>query len=505
MDLKQTRIMDLLQYLVYSTVAVLVFVKDLHADISVTTTVNPMGLLGDNEVELVCTYSLASVDTVFYVAWNRENSTNPDQYEQIALFYPPGASQSPATLQNLTNPSVFGRVVLTSPTDSSLTAKIKFTSVVCGDERKYQCTVVGLNNGATINPILASVSTLTVTAKPNATAFNEVEVVPAANVEEGQAVTFTCTGNVGRPAGSFLWTRYKGTTAGTGTTIASTTQTSPSTDCTFTGSSVIAIPMTNDDNGIIVKCALQQETITDATDTAYFKLTNVINVFYKVRAPTIMKSPNAAVHYEGTTLTLTCAAEGNPTPTYVWRLNGTQVGTSAELQLTNIKIAQSGDYVCEATNNFNGNTYNMTSTVGINIDPTGGGGTQAPQTEDDPEGLSTTIIIVIIVIVVVVIVVVAVVAFICLKRRNANKSIEEPPEKPRNNSDLSFVNKPPDVIRNDEKRGNNMGYNNFDKPKGELQYADLTFEDKPRSRRPIQILDTDLGPTTYSEVTMPSV
>ncbi|XP_021358743.1 cell adhesion molecule 2-like isoform X3 [Mizuhopecten yessoensis] len=337
----------------------------IQGDISVTTTVNPVGLLGNNEVELVCTYSLASVDTVLSILWNRETSKDSETYKHIAQFYPPGSSQRHAWLNNFTNP-VSGRVVLTNPTDSSLTAKIKFTSVVCGDERKYECYVVGVSNGALIKP--ASVTSLTVRAKPKAIEFNEVEVVPSSNVEEGQTVTFTCTGNVGRPAGTFSWTRYKGTTVPTGTTIVSTTQTSPSTDCTFTGSSVISIPMTKDDNGIFVRCALQHVTISDPTDTAYFKLTDVINVFYKVRAPTIIKSPNAAAHYEDTTLTLTCAAKGNPTPMYVWWVHRRQVGTSAQLQLTNIKIAQSGDYVCEATNNFNGNTYNMTSTVSITIE-----------------------------------------------------------------------------------------------------------------------------------------
>ncbi|XP_033759170.1 leucine-rich repeats and immunoglobulin-like domains protein 2 isoform X2 [Pecten maximus] len=503
MDLKQTRIMDLLQYFLYTTVAVLVFVKDLRADISVTTTVNPVGLVGNNELELVCTYSLTSSDRLFSIAWNREITKDSGTYEQLASFSPPGSNQAPATLLNLTNPTVFGRIVLTNPTDSSLTAKIKFTSVVCGDERKYQCSVQGLNNNIQANP--SSETSLTVTAHPNATSFGEVEVVPASNIEEGRTVQFTCTSNVGRPAGTFLWTKYRDISDSVGSTVTSTTQTSPSTDCTFTGSSVINIPMTKDDNDVIIRCTLQQETLSDPTDNAYYKQTDPIKVYYQVRTPTITKNPTKDMHYEGEDLTLNCAAEGNPTPTYIWRRNGTQLGTTAQLSLTNIKIDQSGDYVCEAKNNFTGTTYNLSEMISITIVPTsGGGGTKSPQGGDgNSGGIDTTIIIVIVVVVVVVIIVVAVVAFICLKRRNANKSIEEPPEKPRNNSDLSFVNKPPDVTRNDEKR--NIGYNNFDKGKGDLQYADLTFDDRPRSRRPIQILDTDLGPTTYSEVTMPSV
>ncbi|XP_069115193.1 cell adhesion molecule 1-like isoform X1 [Argopecten irradians] len=521
MDLKQTRIMDLLKYFLYSTLIVLAFVKDLQADISVTTTVDPVGLVGNNELELVCTYSLASTDTVFTIGWDRETAKDSGIFEQLALFYPPGPTQSPASLANLTNPTVFGRVTLTNPTESSLTARLKFTSVVCEDERKYQCSVLGLSNNIQANP--SSETTLTITAMPNVTTFGEVEVVPATNIVEGQTVQFTCTSNVGLPAGTFLWTKYRGVSDSVGSTVSSTTQTSPSTDCTYTGSSTINIAMTKDDDGVILRCTLQQNTISDPSNNMYYKQTDPIKVYYEVRQPTITRNPMKDIYYEGENLLLTCAAEGNPAPTYIWKLNGTQVGTAAQLPLTNIQIDQSGDYSCEAKNNFTGNTYNLSQMLSITIEtppptttPTttparttgtspGGDGTKSPQDQDDTsDGMSTTIIIVIVVVVVVVIVVVAVIVFICLKRRNANKSIEEPPEKPRNNSDLSFVNKPPDVIRNDEKR--NIGYNNFDnRGKGDLQYADLTFDDRPRSRKPIQILDTDLGPTTYSEVTMPSV
>ncbi|XP_060081452.1 carcinoembryonic antigen-related cell adhesion molecule 5-like [Ylistrum balloti] len=336
-----------------------------YGDITISTTTNPVGLLGNNEVELVCTYDLSDDDTVFTIVWKRETSKDSGTYEQLALFYPPGTNQNEAVLANLTNPSVFGRVVLTNPTGSSLTAKIKFTSVVCDDERKYQCAAFGLNNIEQANP--TSITSLTVTATPKVTSFGEVEMVPASNIAEGQTVQFTCTSNVGRPAGTFVWTKYNGISDSVGTTVDSTTQTSASTDCTFTGSSVISLPMTNSDNGVIVRCTLQQETITNPTDTTYYKQTDPINVYYKVRQPIITPPTNPSVHYEGTTLTLNCAAEGNPPPTYIWRVNGTQISTAALLQLTNIRIDQSGDYVCEAKNNFTGNMYIESRTVSITI------------------------------------------------------------------------------------------------------------------------------------------
>lgn len=38
-----------------------------------------------------------------------------------------------------------------------------------------------------------------------------------------------------------------------------------------------------------------------------------------------------------------------------------------------------------------------------------------------------------------------------------------------------------------------------------MQYADLTFDDKPRSRKPIQLYDTGLNNSPYTDVMMPSV
>lgn len=40
----------------------------------------------------------------------------------------------------------------------------------------------------------------------------------------------------------------------------------------------------------------------------------------------------------------------------------------------------------------------------------------------------------------------------------------------------------------------------------QIHYADLTFEDRPRSRKPIQLNeDADLNQTPYAEVMMPRV
>ncbi|XP_069119156.1 cell adhesion molecule 2-like [Argopecten irradians] len=280
------------------------------------------------------------------------------------MFNPPGPSQHPASLTNLTNPDVFGRITLTNPTESSLTAKLKFTRVVCGDERKYQCIVLGLSNGVPSN--IKSVTNLIVKANPDISSFGEVNVVPATNIAEGQTVQFTCSSNVGLPAGTFLWTKYRGVSDSVGSTVSSTTQTYPSTDCTYTGSSSINMAMTKDNDGIILRCTILQQVITDHTNI-YHRQTKPINVFYKPYTPTMTKIPYSAIYDVDDDVTLTCGAAGNPLPTFAWWFNGTQVGSTAQLQLSNIYIDQSGLYVCEATNYFAGNSYSVSDEIDVTI------------------------------------------------------------------------------------------------------------------------------------------
>ncbi|XP_033758322.1 cell adhesion molecule 3-like [Pecten maximus] len=309
---------------VVSVILVILYSAEVHGDISVTSTVNPVGLIGNNDVELVCTYSLSSFyDRVTTMVWCRETSKDSGRYEELATFYPPGKSQDRATLKNLSNPSVFERIVLTNPTESSLTAKMKFTSVVCGDERKYQCAVLAkkayTNSSMWAKPTIDTI--LRVTATPNTTSFGEVEMVPASNIEEGQTVQFTCTSNVGRRAGTFLWTKYRSISDSMGSTVTSTTQTFPSTDCTYTGSSVISIVMTKDDDGVIIRCTIQQETISDQSNKAYYRQTNPIRVCATPNTTSFgeVEMVPASNIEEGQTVQFTCTSNvGRPAGTFLW-------------------------------------------------------------------------------------------------------------------------------------------------------------------------------------------
>ena len=61
-------------------------------------------------------------------------------------------------------------------------------------------------------------------------------------------------------------------------------------------------------------------------------------------------------------MTFTCDADGNPSPTFSWRKNGSVVLTTSRitfnennktLTITNVIRGDSGEYICVATNNVN--------------------------------------------------------------------------------------------------------------------------------------------------------
>jgi hypothetical protein len=85
--------------------------------------------------------------------------------------------------------------------------------------------------------------------------------MPSSEIEGGTEVTFTCTGNVGKPAGKFKWTKYRGTTQTLYNGATTTAVEMPGT-CTFNGTSMLTIKLEAEDNNAVVKCEVEQELAT---------------------------------------------------------------------------------------------------------------------------------------------------------------------------------------------------------------------------------------------------
>jgi hypothetical protein len=84
---------------------------------------------------------------------------------------------------------------------------------------------------------------------------------PESGIEEGTNVTFTCTGNVGKPAGKFKWTKYRGATSTVYNGTMTTAVKMPGT-CTFNGTSVLTIKLEAEDNKAVIRCEVKQELAT---------------------------------------------------------------------------------------------------------------------------------------------------------------------------------------------------------------------------------------------------
>jgi hypothetical protein len=108
-------------------------------------------------------------------------------------------------------------------------------------------------------------------------------------------------------------------------------------------------------------------TVSSSTGTITSSSAALYRVSDPVAAPVITREPKGITIKAGSSLILSVAATGSPTPTYQWQLNGNAVpgATAATLVLTDILVSQAGNYNVVVTNSA-GTVTSKSATVVIN-------------------------------------------------------------------------------------------------------------------------------------------
>ncbi|CAI9737963.1 neural cell adhesion molecule 2 isoform X5 [Octopus vulgaris] len=143
--------------------------------------------------------------------------------------------------------------------------------------------------------------------------------------------------------------------------------------------------ITKDDNGEYI---LEAEIVTKSS---YDEKSILVKV---VVPPKISKPPEVSKPVEGSELSLSCKATGDPNPRYMWFKNNQELtdprfeidSIGGKLKVSNVKKSDGGKYKCMAINVGGNDT--ATAQVTILVPPT----VEIPQTKDGKEGESITLV-----------------------------------------------------------------------------------------------------------------
>ncbi|XP_076109506.1 uncharacterized protein LOC143078528 [Mytilus galloprovincialis] len=331
--------------------------------LNITMNQNILGLLGPSSVQLNCSFDADTDDVLFLINFK---AFIRGAFRNIASFSPPPFT---AAAQLLTDGLyLMGRVNLTNPTFASTTAIMTFVEIACEDENDYQCEI-NYQDGVTgdaPSPLPFASTNLTVRAAAEKPAESPLITGVNGSIIEGQNVTFTCSGNVGNPPGTFIWEKYR-MIGFFPTTYADepTTITTGLVNCTNNGTSSVTIAMESEDDRSLIRCVIKQEY------GDVFQQTSILSVLYSAREPVITTSPDQPSYIEGSDpITLTCWGAGNPIPKYTWyrEANDTILSNTSSYVINDVIVENGGEYICVIENMVDGRLFNDSSAFNIIIE-----------------------------------------------------------------------------------------------------------------------------------------
>ncbi|XP_029647746.1 uncharacterized protein LOC115221682 isoform X2 [Octopus sinensis] len=368
--------------------------------------------------------------------------------------------------------------------------KYTISSLSCSDRGNYKCEVAN-ENAAALKSNSETLDVLGPAGTPNLTAPSDNQIL-------NDNVTVSCESNVGSPAQE-LHLCVGNTCAKPNPPVKQVDQ------CIFTQTASLTFQVTK-----------TTKTATCRVGSSSLEDKQTWEVDYPVDAIRLIPDVTEWRLVRGTKTTFECVALGNPDPTTMWEFfpETSQTSRISWGRTMELDPDTSGVYVCTANNTVGGISYNLTKTLTVTVYvPTT---TVPPSTTKEPSTTPSTTtkkagapaaastdknkIIIGSIVPILIIIIIVIIVIILYKRRAKPTEIEEPPEKPRNNhSEVNMMNTKPDLVHSTGMEKKVPMYNNGFDHGGEddLSSMEVTFDDKPRSRKPvIPISSSDTYNTT---------
>ncbi|XP_027032596.1 cell adhesion molecule 3 isoform X4 [Tachysurus fulvidraco] len=242
-----------------------------------------------------------------------------------------------------------------TPTELSIT----ISNVQLSDDGEYTCSIFTMP----VRIARATVTVLGVPGKPVITGFEDP-------VQEGGAVTLTCTSTGSKPPALLYW--YKGQEKLEARP--NVVESNPN-EPTYTVTSVLTLRVTRNDNNAMIGCAVDHPSITNGEK----RTEKPLSVLF---SPSVMIKPESDLPREGERFSLHCVGIGNPEPlSFIWQKKDAEFPPQvrpdgAFLRFEALNKSDNGVYLCHADNGIGWNEGSYTL--------------QVQEDAEDPTAMSTS-------------------------------------------------------------------------------------------------------------------
>ncbi|XP_060568281.1 carcinoembryonic antigen-related cell adhesion molecule 5-like [Ruditapes philippinarum] len=342
--------------------SVLILFKDVTSFTLTASKSANKAILGDNPFTISCAYTLTGSDQLFTIELQRKRDTgNTAAFETLVTFQSPSHDLLNFTYQDT---ALEDRTVATKSTEESKTATLVFNRIECDDKATYNCKAL-----YTDGVVKLAESSVSVFVRAN-TLFEKdktISYTPSASLEEGDDVTFQCSGDVGNePVGHLGWFYYLNndtffTINASDKAVSQAPVYQPGT-CSYKRTSTLQLKMLRSFINLLVRCTVQQDNYNQFGD-GYAQTTN-IQVYYP---PKVTAIADKTVDEGTDLLTLNCVADANPRPKYSWLLPNGTVSDGQSLSLTNLKVGDNGTFTCLVYNVYKQVNHTANETVYIDV------------------------------------------------------------------------------------------------------------------------------------------